>query len=127
MTDNAQLIERLYRGFNSRDIDVVLAALSEDVAWANGMEGGHVHGRQAVRAYWRQQWSAIDPRVDPLQIAERQDGSTTVEVHQVVKDLQGKLLLDETVTHVFHINGGHVTRFDIENAGGLSAISHSIS
>jgi hypothetical protein len=41
-----------------------------------------------------------------------------------VRDLEGKVLLDETVRHVFQINKGLVTRFDIENAGGLSAIAH---
>jgi hypothetical protein len=28
--------------FNARDMETVLAALHEDVLWANGMEGGHV-------------------------------------------------------------------------------------
>jgi len=127
MADAVRLVEQLYRGFNLRDIDTVLADLSEQVAWANGMEGGHLLGRTAVRAYWTQQWTAIDPRVSPLRITEREDGSTAVEVHQVVTDLEGKLLLDETVRHVFHIEEGYVTRFDIENAGGLSSIAHAPS
>jgi hypothetical protein len=42
-----------------------------------------------------------------------------------VHDLEGRLLLDEMVRHVFRIEAGLVTRFDIENAGGLSAISHA--
>ena len=42
MAYDAQLVEKLYRGFNSRDIEAVLADLSENVAWANGMDGGHV-------------------------------------------------------------------------------------
>ena len=127
MMNDAQLVAKLYRGFNSRDIDTVLEALAENVAWANGMDGGHVHGREAVRAYWTQQWATIDPHVEPMAVAERGDGSTTVEVHQLVKDLEGKLLLDEKVRHVFHIHGGCVTRFDIENAGGLSSISHGMT
>ena len=40
-----------------------------------------------------------------------------------MRDLEGKVLLDETVRHVFQIDEGLVTRFDIENAGGLSAIA----
>ena len=40
------------------------------------------------------------------------------------RDLEGKVLLNETVRHVFQIDKGLVTRFDIENAGGLSAIAH---
>ena len=124
MVGNNELLQRIYEGFNRRDIPAVLAHLAEDVDWANGMDGGHVHGREAIRDYWTKQWAAIQPQVHPLQIAERGDGSMAVEVHQVVRDLEGKLLLDETVRHVFRIEGGLVTRFDIEKAGGLSAISH---
>ena len=46
----------MYR-FNARDIDGVLTVLTDDVAWANGMDGGYVHGREAVRAYWTRQWT----------------------------------------------------------------------
>ena len=125
MVENNELLQRLYEDFNRRDIAAVLAHLAEDVDWANGMDGGHVHGREAIRDYWTKQWAAIQPQVHPLQITERGDGSTAVEVHQVVRDLEGKLLLDETVRHVFRIEAGLVTRFDIENAGGLSTISHA--
>ena len=125
MVENNELLQRIYEGFNRRDIPAVLAHLAEDVDWANGMDGGHVHGREAIRDYWTKQWAAIQPEVHPLQITERGDGSTAVEVHQVVRDLEGKLLLDETVRHVFRIEAGLVTRFDIENAGGLSTISHA--
>jgi hypothetical protein len=119
-----EFVRRLYDGFNRRDIPAVLALLKDDVAWANGMDGGHVHGREAVRAYWTQQWAAIAPQVDPLSVARRNDGSIVVEVHQVVRDLKGNLLLDETVRHVFRIDEGLVARFDIENAGGLSTLTH---
>ena len=125
MIENNELVQRMYAGFNRRDIPAVLAYLADNVEWANGMDGGHVHGREAVRDYWTRQWAAIQPQVHPLKITERGDGSVAVEVHQVVHDLAGKLLLDETVRHVFRIEAGLVTRFDIENAGGLSTISHA--
>ena len=125
MVENNELVRRLYAGFNRRDIPAVLAHLDDDVDWANGMDGGHMHGREAVRDYWTKQWAVIQPQVHPLQITKRGDGSTVVEVHQVVRDLEGELLLDRTVRHVFRIEAGLVTRFDIENAGGLSTISHT--
>lgn len=125
MTSNDALVRKLYEGFNRRDIPAVLAFLAEDVDWANGMDGGHVHGREAIRVYWTKQWAAIAPQVDPMRFTQREDGATTVEVHQVVRDLEGKVLLDETVRHVFHIDKGLVTRFDIENPGGLSKIAHN--
>jgi ketosteroid isomerase-like protein len=124
MTSDEQLIQQLYHGFNARDIDAVLSRLAENVIWANGMDGGHVHGREAVRAYWMQQWSTIDPHVEPTNIAQEGDSSTVVDVHQVVHDLQGTLLLEETVRHVFRITGGLVSRFDIGSASELSTIAH---
>jgi ketosteroid isomerase-like protein len=124
MMNNDALVRELYEGFNRRDIPAVLTFLAEDVDWANGQDGGHVHGREAIREYWTKQWAAIAPRVDPMLVTQRGDGATAVEVHQVVRDLEGKVLLDEIVLHVFQIDGGLVTRFDIENAGGLSEISH---
>ena len=124
MVNDDALVRQLYESFNNRDIPAVLAFLAKDVVWANGMDGGHVHGREAVRAYWTKQWAAIAPQVDPMQIIERDDGATAIEVHQVVRDLAGQVLLDETVRHVFQIGDGLVTRFDIENAGGLSTIAH---
>jgi hypothetical protein len=124
MVNNDALVRQLYEGFNRRDIPAVLTLLAENVDWANGMDGGHVHGRDAVRAYWTKQWAAIAPQVDPMHVTQRDDGATAVEIHQVVRDLEGRVLLDETVRHVFQIDKGLVTRFDIEIAGRLSAIAH---
>ena len=122
MDSNERLIERIYDRFNARDMDAVLAMLADDVTWANGMEGTHVHGTKAVRAYWSHQWAVIDPHVDPVHISQTADGATVVEVHQTVRDLAGKLLLDETVGHVFRIEGGRVARFDIQPGSQLSTI-----
>jgi ketosteroid isomerase-like protein len=66
MDADIKVLERLYDRFNARDIDGVLVALTEDVAWANGMEGGHVHGHDAVRDYWTRQWAMISPHVEPV-------------------------------------------------------------
>ena len=49
MERDVETLKYIYDRFNSRDIDSVLAVLADDVAWANGMDGGHVHGREAVR------------------------------------------------------------------------------
>jgi hypothetical protein len=46
-------------------METVLAALHEDVIWANGMEGGHVHGREEVRSYWKRRCAMVDPHVEP--------------------------------------------------------------
>ncbi len=124
MTDDEQMIEQLYERFNSRDIDGVLSTLDENVVWANGMENTHVHGTKAVREYWTNQWSVINPRVDPKKVCTSGDGSIVVEVHLIVHDLEGTLLLDEDVGHTFKVEGGKIIRFDIRPGSQLSSVSH---
>jgi len=106
-------LKGLYALFNARDIDGVLASLHPEVAWANGMEGGHVHGYDGVRSYWTRQWAMIDPRVEPKSFSIDEAGTIEVEVHQVVRDLKGTLLIDQTVKHLFQYRDGLVVRFDI--------------
>jgi len=83
--------------------------------WANGMEGGHVHGRNGVRDYWTRQWATIDPHVEPLEFADGPEGELIVDVHAVVRDLNGKPLSDRMVGHAFRIERGLVKRFDIRD------------
>jgi ketosteroid isomerase-like protein len=123
MDNDIEVLERMYSCFNARDIDGVLGALSHDVAWANGMDGGHVHGREGVREYWTRQWAIVSPRVEPVTFDRAPDGSIVVEVRQSVRDLQGRPLKDQThglrdktVGHVFHLREGKVTRFDVADA-----------
>lgn len=65
MAIDVEFLKQVYARFNARDIEAVLAALHTDVTRANGMEGGHVHGREAVPSYWTRQWTVIDPHVEP--------------------------------------------------------------
>ena len=116
MSDEVTILKDLYQRFNARDMENVLAAMDEDVIWANGMEGGHVHGRAGVRAYWTRQWAMIDPHVEPVAFSRGPEGEVIVEVHQIVRDLNGNLLLDKQVGHIFRIENGLVKRFDIANA-----------
>ena len=113
MPSATDLLKRLYDRFNVRDIDAVLATLHRDVMWANGMEGGHVHGHDGVRSYWTRQWAVIDPHVEPTGFSVSPDGTFNVRVHQTVRDLDGKLKSDQTVGHIFRIEDGLISRFDI--------------
>ena len=115
MSDDAELLKRVYDLFNSRDIESVLAAMHPDVIWANGMEGGHVHGRDEVRSYWKRQWAILNPHVEPVEISTNGRGEVMVTAHQVVHDLNGNLRADKRVTHVFQVRNGLIERFDIRD------------
>ena len=116
MSVDVECLTQVYQRFNARDMEAVLAALHPDVMWASGMAGGHVHGREAVRSYWTRQWATVAPRVEPTAFSTGADGESIVEVHQTVRDLQGAVLVDQMVGHIFRIEDGLITRFDIRGA-----------
>src|SRR5262245_56602249 len=104
------LLQRAYRAFNARDIDTAVAVMCPDVEWANGMEGGHVHGREGVREYWTSQWKIIDPHVTPQGIDVAPDGRVSVKVRQIVRDLSGGILTEKNVRHVYRMKGDLIAR-----------------
>ncbi len=107
------LLNFVYAAFNRRDIDAILPKMHPEIEWPNGMEGGWVYRHDGIRAYWRRQWGMIDPHVEPVSIELAEDGRAIVNVHQVVKDLQGSVLLDRIVQHLYSISGGLITRMEI--------------
>ena len=111
--NTVELIKKAYAAFNARDIDGALATMMSDVVWPNGMEGGTVHGHDGVRAYWTRQWGVLDPHVEPKSVEADSSGRIVVGVHQVVRDLSGKLLLDRMVEHIYTLNNDLIQSMDI--------------
>jgi hypothetical protein len=116
MSDNSTVIRQAYAAFNHRDIAATLALMTEDVSWPRASEGGKVVGKEEIRAYWTRQWAEFDPHVDPLAITEV-DGKFRVRVHQRVKSLQGELLADGEVLHIFTLKNGLIAAMDLANEG----------
>jgi len=114
--DNQELLTQAYAAFNARDLNSALRTMHADVDWPNGMEGGRVQGHSGVRDYWTRQWSLIDPHVEPVGFSDEQDGVTVVTVHQVVRNLEGALLMDRQVEHAFRIEDGLIRSMDIREA-----------
>ena len=110
-----ELLRRAYAAFNARDIERALVVMHPDVDWPNGMEGGRELGHDAVRAYWSRQFGLIDSRVEPESVDEV-DGKIVVQVHQVVHDLDGALLSDQRVEHVYTLRDGLIARMDIRGS-----------
>ena len=80
------------------------------------MTGGREHGRAAVRQYWKRQWREIDPRVEPMQIDFDNAGIAHVRVHQLVKSLDGAVLQDKKIEHVYTFDGPFISRMTIIDA-----------
>lgn len=108
-----ELLREAYAAFNARDIDAALALMTPDVAWPKAFKGGFVRGSQEVRAYWTEQWSEINPHVEPISFDSEETGRIWVDVHQVVRDLAGSVLADEHVGHRFTFEHGLIQAMEV--------------
>jgi hypothetical protein len=108
------LLRAVYVAFNTRDIDAALSMMTLDVAWPRAFKGGFVHGPDAVRAYWTEQWSEIDPHVEPVAFYSDAPAQVLVDVHQVVRGLDGALLANDIVQHRFTMANGLIRKMDVE-------------
>ncbi|RYX85265.1 nuclear transport factor 2 family protein [bacterium] len=108
-----QFVKALYEAFNRRDIETVIAQMQPDVEWANGTNGGHVHGHDAVRSYWRRQFQVIEPHMEVLHFDKDDEGRFIITVRQVVRDMGGQVLLEKTLGQRFAMKDGLIHRFDI--------------
>jgi hypothetical protein len=133
MADAKTILKQAYSAFNKRDIDGALALMTEDVSWPKASEGGRVVGKEEIRAYWTRQWGEFDGHVEPLAIIEEDSGKRDVcrlrvRVHQVVKNLEGNLLSDSEVFHIFTMNGGLIAAMHLgdeaNTTGPTAAFAH---
>lgn len=113
-TELKNLIKQAYSGFNDRDIDKALSTMHPDIQWPKAFEGGYVNGHNEIRKYWTRQWTEINPTVEPISSNERENGSLEIKVQQNVKDLQGNILFDGIVKHIYTLQDGLLRRMDIE-------------
>ena len=112
--DVAPLLRELYDAFNARNVDLILTELSPDVDWPNVWQGGRLHGHEQVHAYWTQQFAEFHPQVEPREVTRRPDGRVAVAVHQTVRGLDGTLLSEADLIHVYTFEDGLIRRMDVE-------------
>ena len=109
MTGHDATLRHLYELHGKRDVEAALTMFTDDVEWPDVAGGRVLHGKDAVRAYWTKQFAEIDPHVEPSAIEV--DGDTAVvTVAQTVRDLDGTLLHEGTVTHTYTFRDDLVRR-----------------
>ncbi|MBD2091326.1 nuclear transport factor 2 family protein [Microcoleus sp. FACHB-1515] len=113
MSSNQQFLQNLYEAFNKGELETIISLMQPDVKWANGVEGGFVYGRDAVRDYWTNQYQVIQVQLETLKFETDEHNRDVVTVHQIVKDLQGNLLADTTIEQIFTIENGLISLYEI--------------
>lgn len=122
MSSNQQLLQSLYDAFNNRELETIVSVMHPDVKWANGVEGGFVYGRDAVREYWTNQYQVIQVQLETLKFETDENNRNVVTVHQIVRDLQGNLLADMTVKQIFTIENDSISLYEIGETETIQAM-----
>ncbi|NJL20594.1 MAG: nuclear transport factor 2 family protein [Leptolyngbyaceae cyanobacterium SM1_3_5] len=113
MNSNQQFLQNLYDAFNQGELETIISLMHPNVKWANGVEGGFVHGRDAVREYWTNQYQVIQVQLETLKFETDECDRNVVTVHQIVRDLQGDLLADTTIEQIFTLENGLIVLYEI--------------
>lgn len=115
MTLDRKFLQNLYEAFNKREIETIISLMRPDVKWENAMEGGFVYGRDAVREYWRKQFEIVQPQLEPLNFEMDENDRSVVTVHQIVRDLDGKTLMEKTIQQMFTFENDLISVFEIKD------------
>jgi len=110
------LVYGAYAAFNARDLDAALSVMHPAVDWPNAVEGGRIRGHEEIRRYWMRQFEVSDPHAEPQGVSEDERSRLVVDVRQVVRDLEGTVIADDSVQHVYEIRHGLIARMDIQGS-----------
>jgi ketosteroid isomerase-like protein len=111
----SEIVRAAYAAFNNRDVDRGVALVADNVLWPNMPDGGFVRGRDGVRAHWREQFEAVDPHIEVLDIDADGDRHVRASVRQIVRSHEGQTLSDELVTHVYSVRDGLIERMELSD------------
>lgn len=121
-----EILRRSYEAFNARDIEAALVCMDPDVDWPNALEGGYLYGHKAVHDYWVRQWHMVDPQVEPVGYSTDKEGNIVVEVHLTVSDLEGNIIVEETVQHVYLVLQGLIKRMEIRKVAAVNTPAETV-
>jgi hypothetical protein len=110
ISERVALLQHAYRLFNDRQIDALLAMMTDDIEWPDVANGRVLHGKEPIRRYWEGQFAVADPRANATDFVQAGDDLVAV-IDQRILDLQGQPLAPPTVVfHRYRFEGGLVRR-----------------
>lgn len=99
VAEREAILERAYLLFNARDVNALLAMMTDDIEWPDVANGVVLRDKDAIRSYWEGQFAVADPQVQPTEFIPVEDDLVAV-VDQRVLDRRGEPITEPTV--VFH-------------------------
>ncbi|HEX7781977.1 MAG TPA: nuclear transport factor 2 family protein [Sphingobium sp.] len=106
-----EVVLAAYDAYNARDAEAILTFVSDDVDWPDGDK--RLHGRDALRQYWLNQWTGTRTHDTPTDVTELSDGRIRVRLDQIVRDMDGAEISRGTFEYFFELRDDLITRLDI--------------
>ncbi len=110
--DHRELLLQAYAAYNRQDLEALVALVSDNVDWPD--DGGRLHGKDEVRAYWTEQWARTRTHDEPVAFSRRDDGRIAVLISQVVRSPDGSVISEGHFLHLHRLEGNRIARLDIE-------------
>jgi len=117
MTRDEDRIAELYAAINARDLDATLACYAPDARFADGLEGGMVEGRDAIRAHFIQLFETIRVELAPIDLAREPDGRLRARLQVETRGPGGGLWQDDLVTVWYRLERGLIVEQDVDDSG----------
>ncbi len=110
-----------YRAFNHRRVDDLLAMMVAEVEWPDVAGGTVLRSHDEVRAYWRAQFEAASPVVEPTDFVGVGDDLVAVVRQQVFDHAGAPLTEAVTVFHRYTFRDGRIAAMTV-HADRVSAL-----
>lgn len=117
MTEHESLVARLWTALNHQDIKAAVALLHPDVDWQDIINGGRRRGLVEMAQYWEGAFGIITSASSTLDARPDDEGRLAARVLHSVRDKQGRLWTEETLTHLFSFRDGLISRMDVAPPG----------
>ncbi|NQE64947.1 nuclear transport factor 2 family protein [Caulobacter sp. RHG1] len=100
------VLARSYEAVNAQDLAATRAVLHPDVSWPDTLEGGRLHGRNAVVAHLAQLFALTRPNVQLIRVVAETEGELDVEVQLLVEDHKGHIWSDTRARLTYRFRDG---------------------
>jgi len=85
------------------------------------LTGDRIKGHAEMRKVWLLQWTSLNPQTEPIDIYEDAEGRTVVLVREILREVSGRLLMDQEMEQVFTFRDGLVARMDFRHVAPKTA------
>ncbi len=108
-----RLLRDTYAAFNARNLPATQKALGPNVEWPDAMEGGSLHGPEAVGEYWKRRWDLFDPHFDLRHFEIDAAGRVVITLVQTLRGANGVTISKGLIRHVHEFENGLVRRMTV--------------